>query len=105
MIYLSKLAATQCDMIIPYLELFAVDVNHKEYSSLENQFNLYSIFHKHIINYNQTKRKESEDNDFQVTPKKKLKYAEISDSELVACEIQTSATRIKQRTKVKGKKI
>jgi hypothetical protein len=38
-------------------------------------------------------------------PQKKLKYAEISDSELVECEIQTSATRIKQRTKVKGKKI
>ena len=85
------MAYTKCGMTIPTLQLFQVDVDCQNCSSLEDNFNLYNIFHKNLNN------KRSECESLNPTPlNKRLRYADdISDSELVACEMATSASKIK----------
>jgi len=90
-------AATKCNMIFPSLQLFQIDLNCQDCSSLEDHYNIYSIFKKQL-NYNILKRKENLNSEIETTPvNKKLKYEpDITDTELVQCEIKTSALRKKK---------
>ena len=88
-------------MILPELQLFEIDVNCQDFSSLEDDFNLYSILQNHLKkNYfskeninNKLNRNELESP--QVS--KKLKYdkneADISDYDLIMSEIKYSVKK------------